>query len=93
VKELEVTLLGPDAAELGIHSGLHSGSVTARVLRGERSRFQLLGDTVHMAARMESTGFCNKIQVSHATANQLIAAGKDHWLTKRNGSQATQGHK
>jgi hypothetical protein len=31
---------------------------------------------------MESMGFLNKIQVGHATANQLIAAGKDHWLTK-----------
>ena len=27
--------------------GLHSGSVTAGVLRGEKSRFQLFGDTVN----------------------------------------------
>jgi hypothetical protein len=90
VKELEVTL-GPDTAELGIRFGLHSGSVTAGVLRGERSRFQLFGDTVNTAARMESTGFRNKIQVSHATANQLIATGKDHWLTKRNDGVLAKG--
>lgn len=39
-KKLEVTL-GPDTAELSMRFGLHSGPVTAGVLRGERSRFQV----------------------------------------------------
>ena len=43
-KELEVTL-GPDTGELSMRFGLHSGPVTAGVLRGERARFQLFGDT------------------------------------------------
>jgi hypothetical protein len=33
VRKLEVTL-GPDTAELGMRFGLHSGAVTAGVLRG-----------------------------------------------------------
>jgi hypothetical protein len=35
----------PGAAGLDLRTGLHSGPVTAGVLRGDRARFQLFGDT------------------------------------------------
>jgi hypothetical protein len=57
--------------------------VTAGVLRGEKSRFQLFGDTVNTAARMESTGIANQIQVSEATRFNFIQAGKQDWLEPR----------
>jgi class 3 adenylate cyclase len=44
VKRLELEL-GPDTSELKLKVGLHSGPVVAGVLRGDRSRFQLFGDT------------------------------------------------
>jgi class 3 adenylate cyclase len=39
-KKLEVEL-GPGTGELSMRMGLHSGPVTAGVLRGDRARFQL----------------------------------------------------
>jgi uncharacterized protein with PQ loop repeat len=45
-KDLEITL-GPDCSDLKMRFGLHSGPVTAGVLRGDRARFQLFGDTVN----------------------------------------------
>jgi hypothetical protein len=82
VRELEVTL-GPDTGDLANRFGLHSGPCTAGVLRGERARFQLFGDTVNTAARMESTGLRNKIHISQETADLLQEAGKGHWVQER----------
>jgi len=42
--------LGPGTASLGMRFGLHSGPVTAGVLRGEKSRFQLFGDTINVVS-------------------------------------------
>jgi hypothetical protein len=82
VRDLEKTL-GPGTGELRLRFGLHSGAVTAGVLRGQKTRFQLFGDTVNTASRMESTGIPNKIQVSTTTAELLIEAGKGSWIKPR----------
>ncbi|KAL7573558.1 hypothetical protein ACA910_008696 [Epithemia clementina (nom. ined.)] len=82
VKRLELTL-GPDTGELGIRIGLHSGPVTAGVLRGDRARFQLFGDTMNTTARIETTGQRNRIHMSKETADLLVSAGKAHWVKAR----------
>ncbi|KAL3938864.1 MAG: hypothetical protein SGBAC_006303 [Bacillariaceae sp.] len=81
-KHLEVKL-GPDTGDLAMRAGLHSGPVTAGVLRGDKSRFQLFGDTVNTAARIEGTGQRNKVHLSSETAQLLINAGKKSWVRKR----------
>ena len=57
-KRLEANL-GPGTASLGMRFGLHSGPVTAGVLRGEKSRFQLFGDTINVVSISQL--FCSTI--------------------------------
>jgi class 3 adenylate cyclase len=75
VQGLETTL-GPDTADLQLRIGLHSGPVTAGVLRGEKGRFQLFGDTMNTASRMETTGLPGRIHLSCDTAELLQAGNK-----------------
>ena len=82
VKKLESTL-GPDTADLHMRIGIHSGSVTGGVLRGEKSRFQLFGDSMNTAARIETTGIKGRIHLSQSTADALLAMGKEKWFYAR----------
>jgi class 3 adenylate cyclase len=86
-----VASLGADTAELDMRVGLHSGATTAGVLRGAKGRFQLFGDTVNTAARMESNGVRGRIHVSQATADALIIKGKSHWLINREDKVVAKG--
>ncbi|KAG7360899.1 adenylate/guanylate cyclase [Nitzschia inconspicua] len=89
-RELEV-FLGPSTGDLKARVGLHSGSVTAGVLRGEKARFQLFGDTVNTASRIESSGMPGKIHASKHTVDPLVEAGKGHWATEREDSVSLKG--
>jgi len=89
-RDLEV-VLGPGTSDLALRIGLHSGSVIGGVLRGEKSRFQLFGDTMNVASRMESLGARNMIQVSEETATLINFAGKEHWLTRRDDAVKAKG--
>ena len=90
VKNLE-RFLGPETGDLRLRVGLHSGPITAGVLRGERSRFQLFGDTVNTAARLESTGEGNRIHISASTAQLIKDAGYERWIERREGTIAPKG--
>ncbi|CAJ1951424.1 unnamed protein product [Cylindrotheca closterium] len=75
-----VDSLGDDTANLAMRVGLHSGPVTGGVLRGQKSRYQLFGDTVNTASRMESNGTTGMIHVSQSTADELVKLGRSSWL-------------
>eukprot|EP00980_Cylindrotheca_fusiformis_P006947 scaffold1455_cov102-Cylindrotheca_fusiformis.AAC.1 len=101
MKEITIKLeviLGPDTSDLDLRPQVsaylaftQSGQVTAGVIRGERSRFQLFGDAMNTAARMESTSERNRIQVSHVTADLLVASGLSDWTSPRKGKVFVKG--
>ncbi len=62
-----------DVGEIQVRIGLHCGPVTAGVLGTERLQYDVWGDTVNVASRMESTGEPGRIHVSQAFAVALGA--------------------
>jgi adenylate cyclase len=60
--------------------GINTGSVVAGVIGTKKFSYDLWGDTVNLASRMESQGQAGRIQVAPATYEQL----KDkYWLDQR----------
>ena len=82
---------GLDTSTLDMRFGIHSGATTAGILRGTKSRFELFGDTINTASRMESTGVGGKIQVSEETAELIRLDGKESWLVKRDSMVTAKG--
>ena len=57
---------------LQVRVGVHSGPVTSGIIDSNMMRFDLFGDSMNVASRMESTSLPNQVHISNDTYRMLI---------------------
>jgi class 3 adenylate cyclase len=71
VREEVARHLDPDGEPLAVRIGIDTGPVVAGVIGRRKFSYDLWGDTVNTASRMESTGVPGCIQVTDRTYRRL----------------------
>jgi class 3 adenylate cyclase len=85
---LDATLAVGAPRRLDLRIGVHSGPAVGGVIGHRKFAFDLWGDTVNIASRLESHGVVGRIQISQETA-RLIG---DRFTTEPRGSIELRGH-
>jgi class 3 adenylate cyclase len=78
---------GDESEAFQIRIGINTGSVVAGVIGRQKFIYDLWGDAVNVASRMESSGIAGQIQVTAATYERL----KDKYLFKKRGATLVKG--
>ncbi len=81
------TLGDPQYRPLSLRIGINSGSVVAGVIGTKKFIYDLWGDAVNVASRMESQGLAGCIQVTEATYLKL----RDRYWLEERGTIAVKG--
>jgi class 3 adenylate cyclase len=77
----------PPLDALSLRIGIHTGPVVAGVIGTKKFIYDLWGDTVNIASRMESNGSPGQIQVTEATYELL----KDQYFLEKRGVISVKG--
>lgn len=75
--------------DLKLRIGVHSGTVIAGVIGKQKFSYDLWGNTVNVASRMESEGIADHIQISEETWKML----SDRYQTSPRGEIQIKGHR
>jgi len=80
MQELIRTFQSPSGLPLSLRIGIHTGPVTAGIIGTRKFSYDLWGDTVNVASRMETQGEPGRIQVTEAVYQKLKG---DYYFEKR----------
>eukprot|EP00727_Mastigamoeba_balamuthi_P007033 m51a1_g2950 putative protein (1781) ;mRNA; f:630546-638735 len=67
VRDFNASRSSKSQKQISLRVGIHSGSIVAGVIGSRKWAFDIWGDTVNVASRLESSGIANRIQVSQET--------------------------
>lgn len=87
LREVVAKFRSARGVDLHIRIGVHTGPVVAGVIGRKRFTYDLWGDTVNVASRMESHGEPGEVQVTQAVYDQL----KDSFDFEERGSVNVKG--
>lgn len=90
VLELTQSFLFKDR-KIDIRIGIHSGPVVAGVIGKNRYSYDLWGDAVNIASRLESTGIPGKIQISESFLFDLSSRTNRHFNIENRGEIEMKG--
>jgi guanylate cyclase len=87
MRESLADLRGPDGSLVRMRIGINSGPVVAGVIGRRKFIYDLWGDAVNLASRMESHGVAGEIHVSEATQRRL----RDRYVFESRGTIHIKG--
>lgn len=71
MQELIKSIREKTKLDFKVRIGIHSGSVVAGVIGAKKLEYDIWGDTVNIASRMESNGVVDRVNVSNVTYNLI----------------------
>lgn len=75
MQELEIQKKADNKPFFELRLGIHTGPVVAGIVGIKKFQYDIWGDTVNIASRMESSGVIRKVNISQSTYNSV----KDHF--------------